>query len=149
MITVEIETVIERPIDEVFGCLVDISGYSTWMPGNGLFLESGGESDIPVRKGTTYYDKTRMGTFQGEIVEYRKPLKVVFLQKLYWFGRVVMISKPAYSLREMNGKTRLYHLGQAEGNLGLMQLLQPLFKKIAYGERKRTVMSLKKKLETG
>jgi hypothetical protein len=41
MVRVELNAVIARPIEEVFGRLTDISAYSQWMPKLGVFIRSG------------------------------------------------------------------------------------------------------------
>ena len=40
MIRVELNTVVARPIEDVFGRLTDLSGYSRWMPKLGVFGRS-------------------------------------------------------------------------------------------------------------
>ena len=71
MIRVEMNTVVARPIEDIFGRLTDLSDYSRWMPKLGIFVRCGQTSEGPVGEGTTYYDRGRMGTFRGEIVEFR------------------------------------------------------------------------------
>ena len=78
MVKVELDTVIARPIDDVFGRLVALSDYSRWMPKLGVFITSNQTSEGPVGVGTTYYDKGWMGSFVGEIVEFHAPTRVAF-----------------------------------------------------------------------
>ena len=51
MVRVELDTVIARPIDDVFGRLTDLSDYSRWMPTLGVFIRSGQTSEGPVGRG--------------------------------------------------------------------------------------------------
>lgn len=73
MIRVKLNTLVARPPEGVFARLTDFSDYSRWMPKLGIFIESGQTSEAPVGEGATYYDRDRMGTFQGEITEFRPP----------------------------------------------------------------------------
>ena len=63
----ESRTVIQGPVSEVFERLADLAGYGGWMHRTGLFRECSLTSEVPVRRGTTYVDSTRMGTFDGEV----------------------------------------------------------------------------------
>jgi len=82
MVRVELDAVIARPIDDVFGRLIDLPDYSRWMPRFGVFIRSGQTSEGPIGVGTTYYDRGWMGTFLGEIMEFQAPSRVVFKEKL-------------------------------------------------------------------
>jgi uncharacterized protein YndB with AHSA1/START domain len=148
MIRVEPNTLIARPIEEVFGRLTDLSGYSRWMPRFGIFLESGQTSEGPVGEGTTYYDRGLMGTFRGEIVEFSSPRRVAFRETLRWLGVEVMEVRPAYDLVSTQTGTEVRHT--AEGRLfGIFGLMEPVVARVARGERKRTLESLKRSLEKG
>ena len=81
------DVVINRPIEDVFARLTDISHYSDWMAPGGLFKESRQCSDGPVGPGTPYIDKSRMGTFRGDVAEFEPPKHVLFKEQLRWFGR--------------------------------------------------------------
>lgn len=148
MIRVEIDETISRPIEKVFDRLVDISGYSAWMPEEGLFVSSTQDSEGPVGAGTRYSDKTRLGTVQGEVSVFVRPKKVVFHYTAHRFGMTLMEGWPGYVL-EPDGDvgTRIHH--HAEGRLyGVFKLLQPLVQMMAHRERRRTVDALKKSFES-
>jgi len=40
------------------------------MHRSGLFHRCSLTSEVPIRRGTTYVDSTRMGTFDGEVTEF-------------------------------------------------------------------------------
>jgi uncharacterized protein YndB with AHSA1/START domain len=109
MLRVELNTVIARPIDDVFGRLTEISEYSRWMPKLGMFIKSSQTSEGPVGVGTTYYDKGWMGTFVGEIVEFHAPTRVAFREKLRWLGVTVMEARPEYELVATRTGTEVHH----------------------------------------
>jgi uncharacterized protein YndB with AHSA1/START domain len=148
MIRVELNTAVARPIEDVFGRLTDLSDYSRWMPKLGMFVRSAQTSEDPVSIGTSYYDRTRMGTFRGEIVEFDAPTKVAFRESLRWLGVKVMEARPAYELVPTQTGTEVRHT--AEGQLfGIFRLMEPVIARVARGERKRTVEALKASLEKG
>ena len=147
MIRVEVEKVIHRPIDEVFDRLVKISEYSKWLPKSRIFLDSIQTSKDPVGLGTTFFDITRIGKFQGEVTEFKRPTKVTFTMILRWFGMKVLESKPGYTLEAVEGGTKLHLL--ALGKLfGIFKLMQPYVALRAREERTRVVNVLKKSLES-
>ena len=147
MITVKLDTDIERPVEDVFNRLVDISGYARWMPKSGVFIRSTQTSEGPVGKGTTFNDKGKMGTFKGEVSDFEKPRKVEFHETLRWLGLRVMEGRPRYVLEAVDRGTRVHHV--SEGQMyGIFKLMQPMSAVIARGERKRVVNALKKSLES-
>ena len=146
MVTVELDTLIARPIDDVFRRLTDLSDYSRWMPKLGVFIDSSPTSEGPVRMGTTYYDKGRLGTFVGEVVEFDAPTRVAFKEKLRWLGVTVMEARPEYKLISTPTGTEVHHT--ADGRLfGIFNIMQPVVAWMARGERGRTVQALKNSLE--
>src|SRR3954452_20443967 len=116
---------VDRPIDEVFARLADISGYRTWMHRTGLFRRSGQTSHGPLGHGTAYFDASRMGTFRGEVTDYQPPSRIGFRETLTWFGVDVMQARPEYLLEADEERTIVHHV--AEGQLfGWMRLMKPV-----------------------
>jgi len=148
MLRVELNTVIARPIDDVFGRLTDISAYSRWMPKLGVFIRSGQTSEGSVWVGTTYYDTGWMGTFVCEIEEFHAPTSVAFREKLRWLGVTVMEARAKYELVSTQTGTEVHHM--ANGRLfGIFNIIQPVVAWMARGERGRTVHALKDSLAAG
>ena len=149
MIRVEIRETIHRPIEAVFERLIDIDRYPEWMADSWFYITSRKESPGPVRVGTEYTDVTRLGSVRGEVVELDRPRRVVFHYVVRTLGRDVMHGWPGYELEPMDdSRTRLHH--RAEGRLhGPFRMLRPVIQRIADGERRRTVESLKASLESG
>jgi uncharacterized protein YndB with AHSA1/START domain len=146
LIRVEVDTMIERPIEKVFDRLINISSYSKWLPKSRVFLDSKQTSPGPVGVGTTFVDKTRVGTYRGEVVAFQRPTQVSFRMRLAWFGIKVMESRPEYNLEPLAGGTKVHHL--AVGTLyGPFKLMRPYVTLRARAERKRTIVMLKKSLE--
>jgi uncharacterized protein YndB with AHSA1/START domain len=144
-VRVELDAVIARPIDEVFSRLIDLSDYSRWMPRFGVFIKSGQISAGPVGVGTTYYDRGWMGTFLGEVIEFKAPSRIVFKETLQWFGVTVMEARPEYDLMCTQSGTRVHHI--AEGRLlAIFTAMKPLVAWIARAERGRTLRALRDSL---
>jgi uncharacterized protein YndB with AHSA1/START domain len=139
---------IDRPIGDVFARLADLDGYRTWMRRTGLFRRSGRTSDGPLGSGAAYYDATWMGTFHGQITDYQPPSRIGFRETLRWFGSDLMEARPEYFLEADRDTTIVHHV--AEGELfGLMRLMKPVAALMARRERRRTVESLRRSLESG
>jgi len=146
MIRVELDTVIARSIEDVFAQLIDLAGYSRWMPRRDLFRRTDVTSEGPMGVGTTYYDKTWMGTFHGEVVTFRAPTTVGFRETLRWLGMRVMEARPTYELVATEAGTEVHHVGEGEF-CGIFRLMGPVGAWMARGERKRTARALRQALE--
>lgn len=147
MIRVDVDAVIERPIEEVFARLVDIPRYNEWMPEDGLFVSCTQDSDGPVGVGTAYTDETRLGPVEGEVQVFEPPHEVVFHYTGRLLGLHAIEGWPGYTLEPQGeAATRVHH--HAEARLfGPFKVLQPLIQRIARAERRRTVDALERSLE--
>jgi uncharacterized protein YndB with AHSA1/START domain len=143
----ETDTIIDRPIDDVFARLADLDGYAGWMHRSGLFRRTGKTAAGEMGVGAAYFDATWMGTFRGQVTEYDPPTRIAFRETLRMFGTEMMEARPAYRLEADGERTKVHHL--AEGDLfGLMRLMKPIASLMARSERSRTVASLKRSLES-
>lgn len=146
VIRFESQTVIQRPAREVFDRLADLTAYQGWMHRDGLFRRCESVSEVPVREGTTYRDLTRMGRFDGEVVELVRPSRIAFTETLSWFGVALTQARPSYVLEPDGDATVVRHA--AVGELyGVMRLFKPAARWMANRERTRTLESLKRSLE--
>lgn len=142
-IRVEIDAVIERPIEQVFDRLVDIPGYNDWMPRSGLFVSCTTRAADPVREGTSYVDRTRLGPVHGEVVAFERPTRVVFHYTARMLGTTVMEGWPGYELEPAGDtSTRVRHVATGQPR-SFFRLLRPLVQWLAENERRRTVDALK------
>ena len=143
----ESRTTIDASIGDVFARLADLEGYRAWMHRTGLFRRSGQTSDGPLGEGTAYFDASRMGTFRGEVTDFRPPSRIAFRETLRWFGSDLMEARPEYSLEADQERTIVHHV--AEGELfGVMRLMKPVASLMAKSERGRTLESLRRSLES-
>ena len=116
------------------------------MHRDGLFAGTELTSLPPVRAGTTYVDRTRMGRFVGEVTEHVPATRIAFSETLTWFGRPLTQARPSYVLEADGDSTVVHHV--AEGELyGPMRLLKPAAAWMATRERTHTLASLKRSLE--
>jgi len=142
----ESQTTIQRPVGEVFERLADLPGYGRWMHRNGMFRRCETKPDEAIREGTTYVDRTRMGSFDGEVTEFVPPNRIAFRETLRWFGSPITQARPAYVLEGDENATVVHHV--AVGELyGWMRLMKPGAAWMANLERSRTLDSLKRSLE--
>jgi uncharacterized protein YndB with AHSA1/START domain len=142
----ESSIVINGPIDEVFDRLADLPSYTQWMHRDGLFRRCTLTSDPPVRLGTTYADVTRMGTFDGEVIEYVRPTRLAFRETLQWFGRPMSQARPEYTLEADGSSTVVHHVAVGE-LFGWMRGMKPGAAWMANRERSRTLHSLERSWE--
>lgn len=143
----ESSTVIERPVAVVFERLSNLPGYGGWMHRTGLFRRTGLTSEAPVGVGTTYFDATWMGTFEGEVTEFVPPSRLAFRETLHWFGSGVSQARPEYVLDARDGATVVHHVAVGE-LFGWMRFMRPAAALMARVERSRTLKSLKQSLES-
>lgn len=143
----ESRTVIQRPADVVFERLADLPGYGRWMHRTGLFRRCALTSEAPVRQGTTYFDSTRMGTFEGEVTEFVRPSRIAFRETLRWFGSQMTQARPEYFLDEDEDGTVVHHIAVGE-LFGWMRFMKPAAALMARVERTRTLNSLRRSVES-
>lgn len=144
---VEVDTTIDRSVEDVFERLTRISEYSSWLPGSMVFTTCRQTSEGPVVAGTTYEDVTKLGTLRGEVSELAAPMRVVFRETLRWLGRPIMEARMEYALRlDGAGRAEVHHI--ADGELrGVLGLAEPVLGIVARRERQRTIDALKRSLE--
>ena len=145
-VRVEIDEVIARPIEQVFERASDLSQYADWMPHTGVFRTCSDISEGPVRLGTTYLDRGRMGSFHGVVSEFERPSRVTYKETLRWFGSPVVVGRIEYALSPDPRGTAVHHVAESELR-GIFRLMRPMVAVIGRGERQRTVAALKRSLE--
>ncbi len=144
VIEFELTVLVHAPIDEVFARLADIEGHNDWMPRRGSILRrteqtSPGEPGL----GTTYVDRTSVGTTPGEIVEFVPPTRIVY----HWWdatrsGRVTAEGWPGYTLGAKGVHTTLVIHDARMQTHGLHRVATPAFRRLAVRERTTTLNAL-------
>jgi uncharacterized protein YndB with AHSA1/START domain len=145
-VTIDIDEVIARPVQQVFEQATDLAHFSDWMPGRDIFKQCSHISEQPIRLGTTYSDEGWMGTFDGKVIEYERPARVVYEETLRWLGRTVFVARLTYTFSPTQNGTLVHHAGESK-LYGVFGLMRPGVARIARGERRRTMEALKSSLE--
>ena len=147
MIKVEIIFLVEKPIENVFELISDISDYRMWAPDKSkFFIENEITSEGHIGLGTTYVDRLRwFGKSIGEIVQYQPPSKIEFQQKTL-FGLPVFRCKFEYMLRSHQNSTEVIHKAEATP-YSIFKLLEPILSIIVRSERERTCHAIRRVLE--
>ncbi|MFJ6113692.1 SRPBCC family protein [Agrococcus sediminis] len=144
VVELELERVVDAPIDAVFDRLADIDGHNAWMPRRGsIFRTTEQTSPGEPQVGTTYVDRTSVGTTPGEIVELERPHRLVY----HWWepgrdGAVSAQGWPGYELEAFDEQsTRVRHRARLEVN-GIRSLAMPAYRWLARRERTATLEAL-------
>ena len=83
--TINLTLDISAPADAVFGALIDLPGYNSWLPQSGVFKGTTEVSDTPLKTGSTYVEHSPSGTrfgeaeevdFEGRHVVFHQPMKL-------------------------------------------------------------------------
>jgi len=144
----ESTTVIRRPVSEVFERRADLPGYQRWMHRDGVFGRTELTSPLPIRAGTTYVDRTRMGRFVGEVTEHVPSARLAFSETFSLFGRSLTQARPGYVLEAEGDSTVVHHTAEAE-LYGLARVFRPVVARIVTRERSHTLASLERSFEAG
>ena len=147
MAKVEIVFLVDKPIEDVFDLISDISGYQRWAPDkSNFFIENKITSEGPIGPGTTYLDRLRWwGKSIGKILEYRPPSEITFEQKTS-FGIPVFHAELKYTLKALQDSTEVVHIAKAVPG-GFFKLFEPILSRIVRTERERTCRAIKEFLE--
>jgi uncharacterized protein YndB with AHSA1/START domain len=139
----ELERVIAAPIEAVFDRLADIEGHHDWMPHKGtIFRATEQTSPGPPRRGTTYVDRTSVGSTPGEIAVFQRPTRLVYHWWEPWRGRIIAEGWPGYELTDAgDGTTRVRHAARLQVR-GIRQLAMPVYRYLARRERTATLEAL-------
>jgi len=145
----ELERTIQASIDKVFARLVDIDGYSEWMPTKGSMLKRTRQTSLgEPTVGTTYVDETNQGAMPGEIAEFAAPHTVVF----HWWevsrsGKLRIEGWPGYFLQPSGEHETLVRHHARLNAYGAYRLVAPILRRLAVRERTVTVDALKASFE--
>jgi uncharacterized protein YndB with AHSA1/START domain len=145
-IRVEMKEFVACSVSEAFARATDLDHFEDWMPRRGVFKSSRQTSPGPMAVGTTFTDHGRMGTSDGEVLEYAPATRVVYRERLRWFGRQALDVRISYEFRSTPGGTAIRHVAESELH-GAFRLMRPMVKLIGPGERRRTLTGLKRSLE--
>jgi hypothetical protein len=67
--TINLSIEINAPPSVVFAALIDLPSYNSWLPHSDVFKGTTEVSDTPLRKGSTYIERSPQGVRNGDIPE--------------------------------------------------------------------------------
>lgn len=141
MAEIQVETVIQRPIEAVFALIADLPNYGKWLPPSNTFKAVTEYSELPVKAGTRYTD----GPMRGEVTTFEPPTRIGFRQQREVFGGGLDVEMRYTLSSEANG-TRV--IRQVTVRLrGGYWLLQPVVVNVIRKETTRILAVMKAYLE--
>ena len=141
MIDLAFERTIPASPAEVFARLADLVGYEDWLSDDSTSSGCTRTSAGPIGRGSTYLDRTKMGTMVGEVTEHDPPALLEFRQRLTKFGIPVFEATQTNELSACKGGTLLRHRFKAT-TFGPFRLVERVAAKQANAERVRVLGAL-------
>jgi uncharacterized protein YndB with AHSA1/START domain len=141
MIELAFERTIPASPADVFARLADLVGYQDWLSDDSTSLGCTLTSAGTIGRGSTYLDRTKMGTMVGEITEHDPPALLEFRQRLTRFGIPVFEATQTNELSACNGGTLLRHRFKAT-TFGPFRLMERVAAKQVTAERVRVLGAL-------
>jgi uncharacterized protein YndB with AHSA1/START domain len=74
------ETMIQRPIEDVFNLIADLPHYGQWLPPSSLYGSVTQYSALPVGRGTQYVDQGKVTRMTGRVTAFEAPKHITFQQ---------------------------------------------------------------------
>ncbi len=141
------ETVIRRPVEDVFALIADLPNYGKWLPPSNLYGAVTQYSELPIRAGTQYVDKGRASRMIGKVTAFESPTRITFHQQSISLMGALTI-EIRYMLAAEGDATRVtrYVTVNASGGFSLLEplLLGPIRK-----ESERILAAMTAYLEKG
>jgi len=141
MIELAFERTIPASPAEVFDRLADLDGYEDWLPDDSNSSGCTRTSDGTIGRGSTYGDRTKMGTMCGEITKHDPPALLEFQQRLTRFGIPVFEATQTNELSPCDDGTLLRHRFTAT-TFGPFRLMERAAVKQMTAERERVLDAL-------
>jgi uncharacterized protein YndB with AHSA1/START domain len=147
MAEMQFETVIHRPIADVFALIADLPNYDKWLPSSNLYGSVTEYTDLPVRAGTRYVDVGKSSRMTGAVTLFEPPTRISFRQEsVSLFGGLTVEMR--YTLAAEGDNTRVTrHLTVKPS--GGFSLLQPVLLRAIRKESERILATMKAYLEKG
>lgn len=146
MAEMRFETVIQRPVDDVFALIADLPNYSKWLPPSNLY-GSTEYSELPIRAGTQYVDKGRASRMTGRVTQFEPPTRITFRQEsVALFGALNI--EIGYALAAEGDATRVTRQVAINPSGGYW-FLQPVLMRAIRPESERILAAMTAYLEKG
>ena len=139
--TIDLE--IARPPAAVFDALTELGALRGRIGTSGTYGGTVDVSDDPVRRGSTYVDRTPIGRLRGEVLELEADRRIVFRQAT---GGGEFDVRITYELEPARSGTRLVRTGEITTRRWLA-IVYPIVVWTTRAENRRTMDRLKASLE--
>jgi|FLYN01.1.fsa_nt_gi uncharacterized protein YndB with AHSA1/START domain len=147
MAEMQFETVIRRPVEDVFALIADLPNYGKWLPPSNIYGGVTQYSELPVRVGTQYVDQGKASRMMGAVTEFEPPTRISFRQTSASLlgGLTIEI---LYTLAAEDGATRVTRQVSVQPS-GAYSLLEPVLLGQIRKESERILAKIKGYLEEG
>jgi len=143
----QFETVIHRPVEDVFALIADLPNYAKWLSTSQLYAGVTQYSELPVREGTRYVDTGKMTRMTGAVTAFEPPSRMSFRQEsISLFGALNIEIR--YVLAAEGDETRVTRRVIVNSSGGY-SLLQPVLLRAIRKENERILAAMKAYLEKG
>jgi len=147
MADIEIKTEVNKPVEDVFQLVADIPNYAKWVSQiSPIFIDTKISPAGPVKVGTTFEDKLKIGKNVGKVVEYKPHERIVFEQKLYPESHFAEM-RIEYYFEPINGSTRLINRFDVTP-IDFFAPMKTVLTEFCREERQRTCEAIKNTLES-
>jgi uncharacterized membrane protein len=143
MFSVEISTVIRRPVEQVFAFLSDFENWPKWVPGS---IEARKTSDGPTGHGTTWRGVSnvlgRRVESESEVIEFEPNRKITWKYK----PGAIQQAKAQATFEPDEGGTRFTLTLEGDSG-GFLKLAEPVFANLAKRQFEAGLANLKELME--
>ena len=129
--------------EAVFATLRRLGDYSAWLPGSRTYDGTRDISDDPLVLGSTYRDRTPLGSMYGRVTELDANRRISFLQAT---GNDWLSIAITYDLTADGGATSVTRTGVITTR-GPLALIHPIVVRSTFAENRRTLDALRAHLE--
>ncbi len=148
MIKFELTEHIGKSIKEVFEFITDLSNVSDSLKEEGaIYRGTKQTSEGPIGLGTTYTDKSTLGSMHGEIVKWEPLTRVKFIQKVKLIFFTLLEVRITYTLEESGDKTTKVIRDYEMELYGIFRLMEKKSEVFVKKENERILNVMKKRLE--
>lgn len=145
MAELHFETVIQRPIADVFGLIADLPHYKAWLSPSSLYGAVAQVSEQQTKLGTRYVDQGKTTRMTGAVTQFEPPHRITFRQSTVSLLGSLEV-EVRYTLETVDAGTRVARDVIVKMSGG-MQLLEGITLGAIRKESERILASMKAWLE--
>ena len=145
MAELRFETVIQRPIEDVFNLIADLPHYGEWLPPSNLYGNVTQYTGMPVGRGTQYVDQGKLTRMTGRVTAFAAPKHITFQQSTVSMLGALEV-EIRYTLESAGDSTRVIRQVDVRPG-GAFGLIQGRLLKSITQESERILAAMKAHLE--